>query len=155
MGIGVALPLLFVLAVTHSAVGPPATAIAGDWLRVVLVALFPGVSGDQTKALVAFALFVTAIIFGVATISNNNLQDLKTGQLVGATPWKQQVALIIGVIYGAAAGYFGGRIDSIMMRIVDVLYAIPYMMIVIVLLAFFGGQSPLGQLFLLQIILLY
>jgi putative OPT family oligopeptide transporter len=53
-------------------------------------------------ALVAFALFVTAIIFAVACIANNNLQDLKTGQLVGATPWKQQVALIIGVIAGAA-----------------------------------------------------
>jgi putative OPT family oligopeptide transporter len=52
-------------------------------------------------ALVAFALFVTAVIFAVACIANNNLQDLKTGQLVGATPWKQQVALIIGVIAGA------------------------------------------------------
>jgi putative OPT family oligopeptide transporter len=58
------------------------------------------VSGQH--ALVAFALFVTSIIFAVATIANNNLQDLKTGQLVGATPWKQQVALIIGVIAGAA-----------------------------------------------------
>ena len=54
------------------------------------------------QALVAFALFVTAVIFAVATIANNNLQDLKTGQLVDATPWKQQVALIIGVIAGAA-----------------------------------------------------
>jgi putative OPT family oligopeptide transporter len=53
-------------------------------------------------ALVAFALFVTSIIFAVAAIANNNLQDLKTGQLVAATPWKQQVALIIGVIAGAA-----------------------------------------------------
>jgi putative OPT family oligopeptide transporter len=53
-------------------------------------------------ALVAFALFVTAIIFAVACIANNNLQDLKTGQLVEATPWKQQLALIIGVIAGAA-----------------------------------------------------
>ncbi len=53
------------------------------------------------QALVAYALFVTAVIFAVATIANNNLQDLKTGQLVGATPWKQQVALIIGVIAGA------------------------------------------------------
>jgi putative OPT family oligopeptide transporter len=52
-------------------------------------------------ALVAYALFVTALVFAVATIANNNLQDLKTGQLVGATPWKQQVALIIGVIAGA------------------------------------------------------
>jgi len=53
-------------------------------------------------ALVAFALFVTAVIFAVACIANNNLQDLKTGQLVEATPWKQQVALIVGVIAGAA-----------------------------------------------------
>ena len=61
------------------------------------------------------------------------------------------VSLIIGVSFGATAGYAGGKIDDAMMRIVDVLYAIPYMMVVIVLLAFFGGQSPLGQLFLLFI----
>ena len=62
-----------------------------------------GVQADTTasQSLVAFALFVTAIIFGVATIANDNLQDLKTGQLVGATPWRQQVALIIGVLFGA------------------------------------------------------
>jgi oligopeptide transport system permease protein len=59
------------------------------------------------------------------------------------------VSLIIGISYGAIAGYLGGKIDDVMMRVVDVLYAIPYMMIVIVLLALFGGQSPLGQLFLL------
>ena len=41
------------------------------------------------------------MVFSVATISNDNLQDLKTGQLVGATPWKQQVALVIGVVFGA------------------------------------------------------
>lgn len=52
-------------------------------------------------ALVAYALVVTAVLLNVATISNDNLQDLKTGQLVGATPWKQQVALIIGVIFGS------------------------------------------------------
>src|SRR5579862_4659417 len=52
-------------------------------------------------ALVAYALFVTAVVFAVATIANNNLQDLKTGQLVDATPWKQQVALVIGVLAGA------------------------------------------------------
>src|SRR5438445_7682702 len=49
----------------------------------------------------AFALFTTAVIFNVAAIANNNLQDLKTGQLVDATPWKQQVALVIGVIADA------------------------------------------------------
>jgi putative OPT family oligopeptide transporter len=53
-------------------------------------------------ALVAFALFVTAIVFACATISNDNLQDLKTGQLVGASPMRQQIALIVGVLAGAA-----------------------------------------------------
>jgi len=54
------------------------------------------------KGMVAFALFITSVVFSVATIANNNLQDLKTGQLVDATPWKQQVALVIGVLVGAA-----------------------------------------------------
>ena len=53
------------------------------------------------KALVAFSLFVTAIVFAIASIANNNLQDLKTGQLVDATPAKQQWALVVGVIAGA------------------------------------------------------
>jgi putative OPT family oligopeptide transporter len=70
-------------------------------ISLILVALYGKMGGDETKALVAFALFVTAIIFGVATISNNNLQDLKTGQLVEATPWRQQVALVLGVVFGA------------------------------------------------------
>jgi len=52
-------------------------------------------------ALVAYALFVTSVVFCAATISNDNLQDLKTGQLVDATPWRQQVALVVGVVAGA------------------------------------------------------
>ena len=70
-------------------------------IALILALLFPHASGDMSKSLVAFALFVTAIVFGVATISNNNLQDLKTGQLVDATPWRQQVALVLGVIFGS------------------------------------------------------
>jgi putative OPT family oligopeptide transporter len=70
-------------------------------IALILKLLFPHVAGDMSKSLVAFALFVTAVVFGVATISNNNLQDLKTGQLVDATPWRQQVALVLGVIFGA------------------------------------------------------
>jgi putative OPT family oligopeptide transporter len=61
----------------------------------------PYVPPEAGKSLMAFALFTTAVIFSVAAIANNNLQDLKTGQLVDATPWKQQVALVIGVIAGA------------------------------------------------------
>jgi putative OPT family oligopeptide transporter len=59
-------------------------------------------AAEAQKSLIAFALFATAIVFAIATISNNNLQDLKTGQLVKATPRAQQWALIIGVIAGAA-----------------------------------------------------
>ncbi|TMQ64878.1 MAG: oligopeptide transporter, OPT family [Candidatus Eisenbacteria bacterium] len=57
---------------------------------------------ETRPALVAFALFVTAIVFACATISNDNLQDLKTGQLVGASPRRQQIALIVGVAAGAS-----------------------------------------------------
>ena len=51
------------------------------------------------------------------------------------------VSLIVGVSYGAVAGYLGGRIDNLMMRMVDVMYSIPYILIVIVLLSVFGGPS--------------
>jgi putative OPT family oligopeptide transporter len=57
---------------------------------------------EMRPALVAFSLFITAIVFACATISNDNLQDLKTGQLVGASPMRQQIALIVGVAAGAA-----------------------------------------------------
>ena len=69
----------------------------------LLLALLYGTGGDpeRSAALVAYALFTTAIVFSIATISNDNLQDLKTGQLVGATPWKQQAALVLGVIFGS------------------------------------------------------
>jgi putative OPT family oligopeptide transporter len=54
------------------------------------------------QAAIAFALFVTAVVLCVATIANDNLQDLKTGQLIGANPARQQVALIVGTLVGAA-----------------------------------------------------
>ena len=51
------------------------------------------------------------------------------------------VSLIVGVSYGAVAGYLGGRIDNFMMRMVDIIYAIPYILVVIVLLQAFGGGN--------------
>ena len=59
------------------------------------------------------------------------------------------VSLLIGVTYGAIAGYFGGRVDNVMMRFVDVLYSLPYVILVIVLLSMFRSQTPRGQLTLL------
>ena len=76
-------------------------------------------------AIIAFALMMTAIVFSISVISNDNLQDLKTGQLVGATPWRQQTALIVGVIAGSlvippildllngAYGFTGGPAPSV------------------------------------------
>ena len=59
------------------------------------------------------------------------------------------VSLLIGVTYGAIAGYIGGRLDNLMMRFVDVLYSLPYVILVIVLLSMFRSQTPRGQLTLL------
>jgi len=67
---------------------------------VLILAVSP--TSATQPALVAFALFITAIVFACATISNDNLQDLKTGQLVGASPMRQQIALIVGVAAGAS-----------------------------------------------------
>lgn len=69
-----------------------------------LLAIFfkPALPDSANAHLVAFALIATAIVFCAATIANDNLQDLKTGQLVDATPWKQQAALVIGVLAGSA-----------------------------------------------------
>src|SRR5215204_6270467 len=68
----------------------------------ILVVAVPPTTINRT-ALVAFALFITSIVFACATISNDNLQDLKTGQLVGASPMRQQIALVVGVVAGAAS----------------------------------------------------
>lgn len=63
------------------------------------------------------------------------------------------VSLLIGVGYGAVAGYMGGRVDDWMMRLVDVLYSLPYVILVIVLLAMFRSSTAVGQLVLLFIAL--
>lgn len=88
-------------------IGASNSPISGVGILVAILAalvvklVFGAATSDQTTALVAYTLFTAAVVFGVATISNDNLQDLKTGQLVDSTPWKQQVALLIGVVFGA------------------------------------------------------
>jgi len=63
------------------------------------------------------------------------------------------VSLLIGVSYGAIAGYVGGRVDNLMMRVVDILYSLPYVIVVIVLLSMFRSQTARGQLVLLFVAL--
>jgi len=57
---------------------------------------------DGQRMGIALAIFSVSAVLAVAAIANDNLQDLKTGWLVGATPWRQQVALLIGCVVGAA-----------------------------------------------------
>jgi len=85
-----------------SGIGILAVVSSGVLLSVLLGGPH-GMLADMTvqKQAIAVALFVTAVVLAIATISNDNLQDLKTGQLVGATPAKQQLALVVGVIAGA------------------------------------------------------
>ena len=80
-----------------SGVGILAVVIAS--LLMLGVMAISGVPADPS--IIAFALIVTGVVFAVAVIANDNLQDLKTGQLVEATPWRQQTALIVGVGAGA------------------------------------------------------
>ncbi len=123
-GLGAALPLLVIGGIAYIAlmsffvaavcgymaglIGASNSPLSGVGILVVIGAALllslivkPLLPVSAAPALVAFALFITAVVFAAATISNDNLQDLKTGQLVDATPWRQQVALVVGVVAGA------------------------------------------------------
>src|SRR4030095_2664892 len=69
---------------------------------LIVAAIGAGLALGDPKPLVAFALLVTTVLMAVAVSANDNLQDLKTGQLVDATPWRQQAALVVGVVAGSA-----------------------------------------------------
>src|SRR4030095_11432884 len=69
---------------------------------LIVAAIGAGLALGDPKPLVAFALLVTTVLMAVAVSANDNLQDLKTAQLVDAPPWRQQAALVVGVIAGSA-----------------------------------------------------
>jgi len=82
----------------------------------------------------------TGHFFGTDTLGRDlfvrTLYGGRISLLVGVVA--SVVSLFIGISYGATAGYFGGRLDAIMMRFVDILYAMPFMFFVILLMVFFG-----------------
>lgn len=70
------------------------------WLLLLVInAVVPlPLTQAQIKAAEAITIIIGSVVTGIAAIANDNTQDLKVGQLVGATPWKQQVMLLLGVI---------------------------------------------------------
>jgi oligopeptide transport system permease protein len=121
--------LLIVLAVVF---GPLLSPYAADFIDF---------DGDWSSP----PTFVTAHWFGTDSLGRDlfvrTLEGGRISLLVGLL--STLVATGIGVIYGATAGYYGGRLDQLMMRIVDVLYALPFMFLVILLMALFGRQLVL------------
>jgi oligopeptide transport system permease protein len=101
---------------------------------------------EQGKRLVVEAAILKRyFLFGTDT----NGRDLLTRTLIAGRVslaiglLATGVALLIGVAYGATAGYFGGRVDDVMMRVIDVLYALPFIFFVILLVVFFGRNFVL------------
>ena len=83
-----------------------AIVIAGLLLTATLLKLMPETSFSHSPAylleIAAIIILVGCVITGIAAIANDNIQDLKTGHLLGATPWKQQVMLLFGTLISAA-----------------------------------------------------
>lgn len=115
VGVGVAVLMGFFVAAACAymagLVGTSSSPISGIGILGIIVAslvmyalctsfgIFDLPGGE--KFATATAIFTTSIIMAIACISNDNMQDLKTGYLVGATPWRQQVALLLGCVVGA------------------------------------------------------
>ena len=115
VGVGVAVLMGFFVAAACAymagLVGTSSSPISGIGILAIIVAslvmyalcssfgIFSMPGGE--KFATATAIFTTSIIMAIACISNDNMQDLKTGYLVGATPWRQQVALLLGCVVGA------------------------------------------------------
>lgn len=68
---------------------------------LLLLIVNSSIHAHYSQLTVALVIYMTSAVVAAASISNDNMQDLKTGYLLGATPWRQQVALILGVIVGA------------------------------------------------------
>ncbi len=102
-------------------------------------------SPDGLRMAMSAAVEKEYFLFG----TDNSGRDLLTRTLIAGRVslaiglLAGMVAVVIGVLYGAASGFLGGKADEIMMRIVDVLYALPFIFFVIMLVVFFGRNFVL------------
>ena len=103
------------------------------------------IGADGTSAVleadVARLLFVFGTDQNGRDLASRILISIRISMMIGALA--TGVALVIGVVYGATSGFLGGRIDNIMMRIVDVIYSLPFIFFVILLVVFFGRNVVL------------
>ncbi len=85
--------------------GSSSSPVSGIGILAAIATALPlshlGAGRAMSAALMGTALVVTALVVTISSIANDNLQDLKTGRLLGATPWRQQLALGIGVVAGS------------------------------------------------------
>ena len=123
-------------------------------VALVLIALFAflgGLVAQYERGYVDFSLiginstkgvpsFATGHYFGTdqegRDLFARTVQGTRLSLLIGVVG--SLVAVVVGTLYGAIAGYFGGRLDSAMMRVVDILLSIPFMFVLILLLVMFG-----------------
>jgi len=129
-------------------------AAVGGLIGLILIglfALFGGIISEYDRETVDFTLMGANAYKGVPSIDTGHffgtdasgrdlyarvVQGTAISLMVGIVG--AVVAVVVGTLYGATAGYFGGRVDGIMMRIVDVLMSIPFMFVLILMLVIFG-----------------
>jgi oligopeptide transport system permease protein len=133
--------------VTIKAETPIDSALVGDLSRSGAFADPHIVASEDGGRRITIEARLHRLFFPLGTDSNG--RDLLTRLLIGGRvsllvgALASAVALIIGLTYGAIAGYFGGRVDLVMMRVVDILYALPFIFFVILLIVVFGRHFVL------------
>ncbi len=114
--------------------GPILLLVFGIWLGWLPVAGWGQIPGDKILPSITLGSVYAAYI---ARITRGSRISLMVGFIATA------VALTIGVLWGAIAGFIGGKLDAVMMRIVDVLYALPFTIFIVLLTVIFGSSMLL------------
>lgn len=132
---GIIVVLLIAMAISAPVIAPKSyeVQVLTDQSKVPewMVSLFPTMK--------PYAKFSTEYLLGADYVGRDLFSRIVYGARVSLTVAfiGPLISLVIGVIYGSISGYFGGRVDNIMMRIVDVLYAFPSILFIILMMAFF------------------
>ncbi len=117
---------LIVIVIISALIGPVLSSYSGEDIDYESIAVAPSI--------------VNGHLFGTDSLGRDlfvrTMEGSRISLLIGLVA--TLVSLVIGIHYGAIAGYYGGRVDEIMMRIVDILYSMPFMFFVILLMVFFG-----------------